>query len=217
MPRPRSVTAHKKVLRAALELFSERGVDGTSMDAVAQRSGVSKATIYKHWTDKDALLLEVMAETVGLQSRPKFDTGHTRADMIAVLEYRQSERTEIRDRIMPHFLAYAARNRKFGMAWRKKVMEPPIKDLGRLIERGIQDGELSPVLQRDLAIGLLLGPMLYWHMFLENAPPDDFKHCAEGVVDAFWKAFGAKPGRRPTNRGSPSGRTIHAGQSPVSL
>ena len=38
-----------------MQLFSERGIDATSMDAIAETSGVSKATIYKHWQDKDAL------------------------------------------------------------------------------------------------------------------------------------------------------------------
>ena len=40
--------------------MAERGVEGSSMDAIAEASGVSKATIYKHWADKDALLLEMV-------------------------------------------------------------------------------------------------------------------------------------------------------------
>ncbi len=56
MVRPRSAQAHKKVLDAAVQLFSDRGIDATSMDAIAETSGVSKATIYKHWPDKDALV-----------------------------------------------------------------------------------------------------------------------------------------------------------------
>lgn len=87
MPRQRSVTAHQNVLQAAIELIAENGVDATSMDGVAAKSGVSKATIYKHWANKDALLLEVMAELNGLHARPAFDTGDTRRDIIAVLAY----------------------------------------------------------------------------------------------------------------------------------
>jgi hypothetical protein len=60
MVRPRSIEAHEKVLNAALALFAERGIEATSMDAISQASGVSKATIYNHWADKEALLLEVM-------------------------------------------------------------------------------------------------------------------------------------------------------------
>src|SRR6516164_2146178 len=56
MARSRSTEAHDKVLRAALGLFGERGIDATSMDAIAQASGVSKATIYNHWADEEARL-----------------------------------------------------------------------------------------------------------------------------------------------------------------
>ena len=108
MPRTRSASAHHKVLDAALELVAEHGVDATSMDAIARRSGVSKATIYKHWADKDALLLEMMADVNGLHTRPPFDSGNTRADMVAVLSYRPRENAEMRERIMPHFVAYSA-------------------------------------------------------------------------------------------------------------
>ena len=59
-----------------MELFAERGIDATSMDAIAEASGVSKATIYKHWPDKDALCLEVMGYLHGLDEEPPvFDSG----------------------------------------------------------------------------------------------------------------------------------------------
>jgi len=49
MARQRSEEAHERVLRAALTLFGERGIDGASMDAITQGAGVSKATVYNHW------------------------------------------------------------------------------------------------------------------------------------------------------------------------
>jgi AcrR family transcriptional regulator len=194
MPRTLSASAHQKALKAALELVAKRGIDGTSMDAVARESGVSKATIYKHWADKEALLLEMMAEASGLRSRPKFDTGDTRCDLVALLSYRPPENAEVRERILPHIVAYSARNRTFGIAWRKIVMDPAMSELRHLIERGIRKREFKPKLNIELAFGLLLGPMLYWHIFQKDRnPPEGFRPLAEGVVDAFWKAFGAAP------------------------
>ena len=70
MARTPSASAHRKVLDATLELVAERGVDATSMDAIARKSGVSKATIYKHWADKDALLLDIMADVNGCAPGP---------------------------------------------------------------------------------------------------------------------------------------------------
>jgi AcrR family transcriptional regulator len=199
MPRTRSVSAHRKVLHAALELVAERGLDATSMDAVAQKSGVSKATIYKHWSDKDALLLEMMADVNGLHARPAFDSGDTRTDMVAVLSYRPPENADMRERILPHFVAHSAHNPAFGQAWRNMVMEPPRRELARLMEQGIRNGELAPGLDIDLSLALLLGPILYWHVFLRRTSEDP-KHLAEGVIDAFWRAFGAQAPPRHASR-----------------
>src|SRR6185503_11852637 len=113
---------HDQVLDAALKLFSKRGIDSTSMDAIAGASGVSKATIYKHWPNKDALCLEVMARLHGLHEEPVFNSGNVRADIVALLNHRPPEqRSEQQTRMMPHLMAYAASNPAFGKAWRSRV------------------------------------------------------------------------------------------------
>src|SRR5689334_18830811 len=168
MARTPSAQAHNKVLEASLSLFAERGIDATSMDAIAEASGVSKATIYKHWPDKDALLLEVMADIHGLHSRPAFDSGNPRADIVAVLSYRPPECADVRERITPHFMAYSVRNPAFGEAWRHMVMEPPRQELRRLLRQAVEQGELVPDLDQELSLSLLLGPIIYWYVFLRR-------------------------------------------------
>ena len=187
MPRIRSASAHAKVIAAATELFAERGVEGTSMDAIAEGSGVSKATIYKHWADKEALLLEVMIEVIGVNQRPTLGSGDIRADMLAVLTNRPDENTELRRRLMPHFMAYAAHNQAFGDQWRHRVMEPPRRELRSLLKAGIKKGELKKM-DLELATTLLLGPILYWHVLLRQKQ-DDPKPVANAAVEAFWRAF----------------------------
>jgi hypothetical protein len=137
------------------------------------------------------LLLEMLAEVNGLQKRPVFDTGDTRTDMVAVLSYKPSENANMRERIMPHLVAYSASHLDFGAAWRNMVMEPPRRELRHLMKLGIEKGELSPDLDFDLSLALLLGPMMYWFIFLKRASGDP-KGLAEGVIDAFWRAFGLK-------------------------
>lgn len=193
MARTRSASAHQKVLQAAIELVAERGIDATSMDAIAQHSGVSKATIYKHWEDKHALLLEMLAWVSGLKDRPSFDTGKTRADIIAVLTYRPRDNGEWRERISPQFAAYGATNPAFGHAWRHMVMEPPRRELRQLLQRAMEKGELSKTLDTETALAMLLGPILYWHIFKKQArSTEDPTALAQGVVDAFWAAFATK-------------------------
>jgi hypothetical protein len=72
-------------------------------------------------------------------------------------------------------------------------IEPPRRELKRLLELGIKKGELSPKLNPDLSLALLLGPMLYGHIFLNGKrATGNSKGLAEGVIDAFWKAFGRR-------------------------
>ncbi|MCA1218035.1 TetR/AcrR family transcriptional regulator [Streptomyces sp. 8L] len=50
------------IFKAALDVVSEVGFDAASVDAVARRSGTSKATLYRHWSDKGALLIEAVKQ-----------------------------------------------------------------------------------------------------------------------------------------------------------
>src|ERR1700753_3749508 len=58
--RPRSAKAHEAILEAAAGLLLEHGLDAVSMDEVAARAGVSKATIYRWWPTKETLALDAL-------------------------------------------------------------------------------------------------------------------------------------------------------------
>lgn len=194
MARPRSEQAHRKVLEAAAKLFSASGIDSTSMDAIAETSGVSKATIYKHWSDKDSLLLEVMGYLHGLdEERPIFDSGDFRADLIAELRYQPAQdRKSLRERIMPHMIAYASHNQTFGMAWRSRVLEPARVAMKNILKRGETKGLLQPGIDPEVGIALLLGPMIYRHVFTRKLGNEAPKELEIHVANAFLAAFGTK-------------------------
>lgn len=191
MARTRSGRAHRAVMDAAIELVIERGVDGTSMDAIAGCSGVSKATIYKHWSNKDALMLEMMADISQLKTRPVFDSGNVRADIIAVLAYRPNEGAETREKVLPQLMAYGATNPEFGFAWRNMVMEPPRRELKLLLKKAIAAGELTADLDLDMCLAILLGPIIYWYVFLRRKTQAP-SALAEAVTDTLWRAYSIK-------------------------
>jgi AcrR family transcriptional regulator len=191
MSRGLSARAHSKVLESATELFAARGIDATSVDAIAAASGVSKATIYKHWADKDALCLEVMQYVHEIDGgAPEVDSGDLRADLIAFLKYEPShKKAAIIKKLTPHLIAYSARNEQFGRAWKTRVMDRARTSLKMLLRRGVNRGVFPAVLDEDLGVALLLGPMLYRHIFGSSVSLD---WLAEGAVDSFWKAH-ARP------------------------
>lgn len=188
MSRSPSTRAHQKVLDAALKLFAADGIDATSMDSIAAASGVSKATIYKHWRDKDALCLEVLSSLHGLDEASLPTTGDDRADIVAVLKRQpQARRDDVCARLMPHLAAYAARNPEFAKAWRASMLRPARIQLTQLLKRAIADRSLRPGMNLDVSVALLMGPMIYGHLMtsMGRKLPGDM---AERAVDAFWRA-----------------------------
>jgi AcrR family transcriptional regulator len=190
MARARSSAAHEKVLHAALALFSERGIEATSMDAIATASGVSKATIYNHWADKEALLLEMMLWVNGLSGEPEdVDTGDLQRDLAAVLTRKPPDKFELaRDRMMPSLISYSALHPEFGKAWRHRVMEPPRQCIRRILNRGIERGQLPHDLDINAALAMLLGPMLYAHIF-QREQKTQSPDLGPLTAQIFWRAY----------------------------
>jgi AcrR family transcriptional regulator len=179
MVRPRSTEAHEKVLNASLGLFAERGIEATSMDAIAQASGVSKATIYNHWADKEALLLEVMLMVNGLDREPEdVDTGDVQRDLTTVLTRKPPDKFDtVRNRMTPSLIAYSALHPEFGKAWRHRVMEPPRQCLKKILHRGMSRRQLPRDLDIESAMALLR----------EQSPkaPD----IGPMTAQTFWRAY----------------------------
>ena len=196
MGRPRSASAHARVLEAAGLLFGEHGIDATSMDAIAEASGVSKATIYKHWPDKGALCLEVMSSLHDFDSQPPFEpSADVRSDLVTFLSRQPPRpRTELRSRLMPHLMAYAVRNPAFGRAWRAQAIDPPRLQVIALLNRAISEGRLAPGVDVESAAVGLVGPMMYRNM-LRLTGGQQFEDLAEAVVETLWQAYGRAPRR----------------------
>lgn len=207
MARSRSTEAHEKVLNAALELFAERGIETTSMDAISQASGVSKATIYNHWTDKEALLLEAMLMVHGLDREPEdIDSGDIQRDLTTVLTRKPPDKYDaVRNRLTPSLIAYSAFHPEFGKEWRHRVTEPPRQCIKKILGRGISRGQLPKDLDVEASVALLLGPMLYAHIFNKEDPsraPD------LGPVSAasFWRAHSQARKEFIAKAGIPKGK-----------
>jgi AcrR family transcriptional regulator len=63
--RPRDVDADSRILRACVELLAEVGAEATTMSAVIERSGVARATVYRRWPNREALLIAALRELKG--------------------------------------------------------------------------------------------------------------------------------------------------------
>jgi len=171
--RPRSETRKQAILQAAFELLGERGLAATSMDAVAERAGVSKATIYRWWDSKELLALDALYaawDTAGLVTR---QTGTLRAEMLALVRpWVRLVATGPSARILTALLAEAQNDPEFGQAYRAHFIEPRRDQARAVFSRAIARGEIPAAIDVEVAIDLLWGP-LYHRLFHGHAPLND--------------------------------------------
>jgi AcrR family transcriptional regulator len=182
-----SKEAHDKVLSAALRLIAERGVEATSMDAIAAESGVSKATVYKHWVNRDALLIDVLRSHS--DQLPEFDSDSPREDMVRLIRHLSEWRK--REELGPvwhRIVGYAVSNPDFARAMRAFAFEPRRVQIERIIERAMEKGELRAGIDTAFAMDLLVGPVMH-RRFSEDAIPRDMP---SRIVDYFWEVFKAE-------------------------
>jgi AcrR family transcriptional regulator len=183
MPRPPSTHAHDAALEAALKLIADCGIEGTSVDAIAEVSGVSKATIYKHWENKEALCLEAIGRLK--PDLPVFRSDNPRADAVALLRYLgRSQKPEALGRIWPRIMTYAAGHPEFAKTFCQHISDGRQSQISDLLRRAVAKGELGAGLDEELALDLLIGPVMYRRFMQEGVPPS----LPESVVDAYWRA-----------------------------
>jgi tetracycline repressor-like protein len=128
---------------------------------------------------------------------PVFDSGDFRADLIAQLQYQPAaDRQALREKMTPHMIAYASRNRAMGTVWRARVIEPARLALTNLIQRGEKRGILRRRIDPEIGIALLLGPMMYRHIFVTKSGAKGPKDLEIHVADAFLAAFGTEVRKR---------------------
>ena len=193
MSRSPSLQAHESVLNAALQLITRRGIDETSVDDLAEAAGVSKATIYKHWTSKEDVFLEAISRLKC--DMPVFDSGHPRSDITEMLRHlATSQKPEAFSKIWPRVLSYAENNPAFANAFRARIACGRRAQIIELLQTAVKRGELRTGIDIDFAMDLLFGPVMY-HRFMQPSVPDDLPNR---VVDSFWRLHA--PRERRTSR-----------------
>jgi AcrR family transcriptional regulator len=187
--RPRSEKARTAILGAAAELLLERGLSAVSMDAVAERAGVSKATIYRWWHTKEALALDALYTEWAAASPQPMDTGSLRDDLLALLPpWARLASSRPYARVIAGLIAQAQTDPAFAAEYRGRVVEPRRDQARAIFQRAIERGEIPGDTDVELALDLLYGP-LYHRLLHGHAQLSD--HFVADVVDMVIKAISA--------------------------
>ena len=191
------------ILDATRELLAEVGVRGLTVEGVAARSGVAKTTIYRRWRDKDELALAAVWNDLTLQPPP--DLGDTRQELRAFVEPLIGVlQSAVLSAVIRGLTSELADNGELSHMYRDQFVEPRLAQLGQVIERGIQRGDLRPDTDARLAHELLVGPVFY-RLLYSGQPLDD--GLATRVTDAVLRAFAAGGQAASTSHSSHSSRS----------
>ncbi len=181
---PRVTRSKAKVIDCALELLAERGVAGTSVEAIVERSGVAKTTIYRHWPTRGEVILDAIDTCIEPPAAP--DLGTVRADLHALIgglcEALSASRWAA---LMPSLIDAAERDPEFAEVHRRfaATRTAPVREI---LCRGINRGELPGDTDVDQMIDLLSGPVFYRRL-VAGEPVD--RTYGERLVDRILHAY----------------------------
>ena len=186
--RPRSERVDRAILRATLELLAERGYEGLNMEALAERAGVGKATIYRRWSNKAQVLTAAVAGFVTENVLP--DTGSVASDLLHLIRGAIRNYQGLPGRIMPGLVSGMSKDEVLAHTFRSGFLAQRRRALVEVMERGIQRGELRP--DADLALAVdMLGGALFFRLVISGDPLDD--QLARGTVDIMLRGLGKSP------------------------
>jgi AcrR family transcriptional regulator len=184
--RPRSVECDRAILDAAMTEYAEGGFDGMSVDAVAARAGVSKATIYRRYPSKLELVATAIY-TVAEDRAPRPDTGSLRGDLrTAMRNLRDLLADPVMGRNVRMVVADAARNPGLARVHDEFVRSRRAHSL-ELFRRAVARGEMRADVDLEVAADGAAAPIFYRHL-VSHMPIDD--GYIEQVIDAFLAAYG---------------------------
>lgn len=189
--RPRSLRAHVAILDAAIALTREVGYDALTMEAVAGRAGVGKATIYRRWGSKEL----VVTEAVGRIARgiPAPDSGILERDVATLMRAATAMyRDPATGALLSGLVAAMARSVRVATAVRSHMVEPWRERLRVVLRRSVTRGELRPGADIEVALDLLSGPLFYRYLMLGGAIDESF---TRSVVRTVLRGLGAAPRR----------------------
>lgn len=158
--RRRDESKDDAILEAARELLVERGFDGMTMDAVADRAGAGKATVYRRWSSKVQLTIEAVVcaggMAVAVEDIP--DTGSLRGDL---MEVRFGRPADDSTELMSGIMSAVRENPEVAAVFHEQFVAGRVRLMRGLLERARERGELRPDVDLDMVSAVAPAMMSY--------------------------------------------------------
>ncbi|OPF73398.1 TetR family transcriptional regulator [Streptomyces antioxidans] len=175
--RPRSPATDAAIIEAALRLLEEgASVGGLSIEGIAREAGVGKATVYRRWPDKNALLLDVLRSLE--EPGPEPSGVSVRDDLVAILEFmRRRGLAKRNSALLRNVITQMHAHLELWRAYDETVIEARRTALRAVLRRGQETGEIRTDVDLELLADLFTGPML------SRAILHEWKELPEGLAE----------------------------------
>jgi AcrR family transcriptional regulator len=186
--RPRNAQADEAILDAVLELLGAgHSAAAISIEAVAAKAGVGKATIYRRWPNKEALLIDAVAAMKGPLPEPEGVS--VRDDLVMLVKANRTGRAERYGKVTACLLPELLKDDELAGMYHA-VVEPRREVMRQVLRRGIESGELRPDLDVELTLLMISAPNMMQNMLRWN-PRIKEEGFPEVLVDAVLRGAAA--------------------------
>jgi AcrR family transcriptional regulator len=168
--RPRDPACDAAILQAVLDVFAEEGYAGVSMDGIAARAGVGKATIYRRYSSKAELVVEAVRCGASVDDWLP-DTGDLRADLASMMQPLIDRLRGDDAKLLTMFSAERLREPELQEQFNRSVIGKKREHLRHLVASAVERGDLPA----DVDVELIaeVPPALIWHHALYGLPMED--------------------------------------------
>ena len=185
--RPRSERAHRAILQAANDLLESEGFAAVTVEAIAERAGVSKATVYRWWPNRAAVVMDGFLSIVSSEV-PFPHTGHAREDIRIHMRRLAEAFSGKIGRTVAALIAEGQSDPELAEALRSRWLSVRRTEAREILELGIERGELRDDIDLEVAVDVLYGP-IYYRMLVGHAPLDD--DFADALADHIFAGLAA--------------------------
>jgi AcrR family transcriptional regulator len=181
---PRSRQSRRQIIDAALDVLAERGFAGFSMDGLARHASVSKATIYRFWPSRVALLIDA-TEVIAVPP-PVANTANLRNDLMAAADTLNGALSHGPQSAIITALADGAERDSELAKLQRGLIDTWREPFRERLTTAVANRQLNQQTDLDLAIDLLVAPFFYRRLVSRQPTGKDLPAA---IVDAVLKAF----------------------------
>lgn len=180
--RPRNMETQSSILSASYELLLESGFGAVTVEKIAERAQVSKATIYKWWPNKAAVVMDGFLSAAAARL-PVPDTGSVFQDILQHATNMALFMISREGSIFLEIIGEGQVDSALAETFRIRYIQPRRLEVRNIMNRGLQRGELEKSLDISLCTDLIYGPIFY--RLLVTGDPIDKKYVEQLVTQVL--------------------------------